>query len=127
MRVCTVRRAEPKEDLWRVEVENWQSDVKPGQLLEQVRGPNDAQVTIWDVLAEEDENTLILGPLRPTDREVKILPGDGLDACVGGLASHLGLGDVIAFLTKSVGIQPCLACEERRQKLNRLFPNVLRR
>lgn len=125
MRVCTVLKAEAHEDLWRVSVQDWQSDVKPGQFLEQVRGPEDTQVMIWEVLAEEDENTLILGKVRKGDAE--LLPGDGLDACIGGVASHLGLGDVIATMTKAVGIQPCAACEERRLKLNRLFPKVLKR
>lgn len=125
MRICTVRRAEAHEDLWRVEGQDWLSDARPGQYLEQVRGPEETQIMIWEVLAEEDENTIILGKVRQGDAE--LLPGDGLDACIGGVGSHLGLGDVIAFMTKAVGIQPCPACDERRKKLNRLFPKVVKR
>ena len=33
-----------------------------------------------------------------------------------------GLGDTIAKITKAVGIKPCKPCEERRKKLNTLFP-----
>jgi hypothetical protein len=33
-----------------------------------------------------------------------------------------GLGDVIAGITKAVGIEPCESCEKRRDKLNKLFP-----
>jgi len=32
-----------------------------------------------------------------------------------------GLGDVIANITNSVGIEPCQGCEERQFTLNRLF------
>ena len=32
-----------------------------------------------------------------------------------------GLGDVIANITNSVGIEPCLGCKERQFGLNRLF------
>jgi len=34
-----------------------------------------------------------------------------------------GLGDIIASLTKKVGIQPCKGCKERRDWLNTKFPN----
>jgi hypothetical protein len=33
-----------------------------------------------------------------------------------------GLGDVIATITKAVGIEPCEGCKERQNALNRLFP-----
>jgi|GWRWMinimDraft_12_1066020.scaffolds.fasta_scaffold07209_2 predicted NodU family carbamoyl transferase len=33
-----------------------------------------------------------------------------------------GLGDVIATVTEAVGIQPCDGCNERKLKLNKLFP-----
>lgn len=33
-----------------------------------------------------------------------------------------GAGDMVARMTKAVGIQPCAPCEKRRQKLNRLLP-----
>lgn len=38
-----------------------------------------------------------------------------------------GAGDVVAAVTKLVGIQPCEACEERRQKWNTLFPNKIKK
>lgn len=33
-----------------------------------------------------------------------------------------GLGDVVADITKAVGIEPCEGCKERQFTLNRLFP-----
>lgn len=33
-----------------------------------------------------------------------------------------GLGDVVASITKFVGIKPCEECEKRRAKLNSMFP-----
>lgn len=33
-----------------------------------------------------------------------------------------GLGDIIKRLTSAVGVKPCSKCEERRKKLNVLFP-----
>lgn len=41
--------------------------------------------------------------------------------------ARMGMGDVIAAGTKAVGIKPCKPCEQRRQKLNGLFPNFWRR
>jgi hypothetical protein len=32
-----------------------------------------------------------------------------------------GLGDVIAQMTKAIGIKPCGSCEERRKLLNKLI------
>ena len=37
---------------------------------------------------------------------------------VPGMQRGIGLGDVIAGLTKALGIQPCNACERRRRWLN---------
>jgi hypothetical protein len=33
-----------------------------------------------------------------------------------------GLGDMIASITSAVGIEPCGACERRKEALNRYFP-----
>jgi hypothetical protein len=33
-----------------------------------------------------------------------------------------GLGDVVAKVTKAVGIKPCGGCKERQKKLNELVP-----
>lgn len=33
-----------------------------------------------------------------------------------------GLGDVIKSVTNAVGIETCAECEERRKKLNKMFP-----
>ncbi len=33
-----------------------------------------------------------------------------------------GVGDVVAQLTKAVGIRPCGKCTQRRNKLNSIFP-----
>lgn len=33
-----------------------------------------------------------------------------------------GLGDVVAKVTKKVGIEPCEPCQRRRQWLNKYFP-----
>ena len=32
-----------------------------------------------------------------------------------------GIGDTVAKVTKTVGIEPCQACEERRQRWNEKF------
>lgn len=37
-----------------------------------------------------------------------------------------GLGDVVATVTKFVGIEPCQACKERQAKWNTLFPTRLK-
>lgn len=34
----------------------------------------------------------------------------------------VGFGDTVAKAAKMVGIKPCGGCEERRKKLNRMFP-----
>lgn len=33
-----------------------------------------------------------------------------------------GAGDVVAAITRAVGIKPCGGCKRRQQKLNQLFP-----
>lgn len=33
-----------------------------------------------------------------------------------------GVGDVVAKVTKAVGIKPCAPCQKRRQWLNKYFP-----
>lgn len=33
-----------------------------------------------------------------------------------------GLGDHLAAVTKKLGIEPCEGCDQRRQKLNTMFP-----
>jgi len=33
-----------------------------------------------------------------------------------------GLGDMIASITTAIGIEPCAACERRKQALNKAFP-----
>jgi len=33
-----------------------------------------------------------------------------------------GVGDVVAKMTKAVGIRPCGRCAQRREKLNSIFP-----
>jgi hypothetical protein len=33
-----------------------------------------------------------------------------------------GVGDVVAKVTKAVGIKPCPPCQKRRQWLNKYFP-----
>lgn len=33
-----------------------------------------------------------------------------------------GLGDVVANLTKAVGVKPCGGCQKRQEALNRLVP-----
>jgi len=38
------------------------------------------------------------------------------------MAKSKGIGDVIANVTKAIGIEPCKGCEKRRNTLNRLFP-----
>lgn len=38
-----------------------------------------------------------------------------------GLQRQVGLGDVVAGMTKAVGIQPCGGCKRRQAALNRLL------
>lgn len=33
-----------------------------------------------------------------------------------------GAGDVVAAITRAVGIKPCGGCKRRQEKLNQLFP-----
>lgn len=33
-----------------------------------------------------------------------------------------GLGDAIATVTTAIGIEPCDSCNQRKEKLNKLFP-----
>ena len=33
-----------------------------------------------------------------------------------------GIGDVIARMTKAVGIAPCDSCKKRQESLNKMFP-----
>lgn len=133
MRIGTVRRVRIVEEFWHVTVGDWKSDLQAGQLIEQVRG--EESMLVWEVLAE-NEDSLVLSPTTmnapngfpvPTQNKPDLKPGDHFDACVGGRLSHLGLGDLIAKATKAVGFEPCEGCEERRKKLNRLFPKIVRR
>ena len=45
----------------------------------------------------------------------------------GHSCTHMGMGDVIARGTKALGIKPCSPCEERRRRLNGMFPNFWRK
>ena len=38
-----------------------------------------------------------------------------------------GLGDVVAKVTKKLGIKECGGCKERRKKLNKIVPNPFKR
>ncbi len=40
---------------------------------------------------------------------------------VPGLKQRVGLGDVVAGVTRAVGIKPCLPCKRRQAALNRLL------
>lgn len=133
MRAGVIRQAVEVEGLWRVDLSNIEYEVSANQLVEQLRG--EESLAVWEVLGEQG-SSLVLGPtgqgltdgfLTPRAGPVELQVGDALDFCVGGRVSHLGLGDVIAGITKAVGIAPCQACEERRQKLNRLFPKFIRK
>ena len=33
-----------------------------------------------------------------------------------------GLGDIVKRLTNAVGVKTCSKCEERRKKMNKMFP-----
>lgn len=133
MQVGVVQRAVEVEGFWRVEVVAGEYEVAANQLVEQIR--EGSSLVVWEVVQEEG-STLVLDEtglrlvngilMSHTGRE-ELRPGDVLDVCVGGRVAHLGLGDVIAGVTKAIGIEPCQGCEERRQKLNRLFPKVLKK
>lgn len=34
---------------------------------------------------------------------------------------EIGLGDAISYLTSSVGIKPCTACQQRAERLNQML------
>ena len=133
MRVGKVRTVREVEGFWQATIAPGAVEVSAGQLVEQVRGSE--SVLVWEVVGEKGP-TLVLAPTTmnapdgfpvPTSNTPDLKPGDDLDLCVGGRYTHLGLGDVIAKATKALGFEPCAGCEERRQKLNRLFPNVMKR
>ena len=43
--------------------------------------------------------------------------------CAHYLGTARGLGDVVASVTKSVGLTPCGGCQQRREALNKIAPN----
>lgn len=45
----------------------------------------------------------------------------------GPSPSHYGAGDLIAKVTKAVGISGCAECEKRRVRANRALPRVMKR
>lgn len=42
-------------------------------------------------------------------------------------AEFYGAGDLVAGLTKAIGVDPCSGCERRRAAMNRMFPKVWKR
>ncbi len=40
---------------------------------------------------------------------------------VPGMQRQVGLGDVVAGVTRAVGVQPCGGCKQRQAMLNRLL------
>lgn len=49
------------------------------------------------------------------------LPPPQVRIPVPGVSEAVGLGDVVAKVTKAVGIKPCVPCAKRRARLNRLI------
>lgn len=134
MRIGMIQTAQQAEDYWRVTLDPWENDVKAGQMVVQTR--HDQNLSLWEVVAETDECLVLSAvgsigsasvPARTTRQMAELKKGDGLDAFVGGRHTHLGLGDIIAGVTSALGIPPCEGCKKRQEKLNRLFPNVLKR
>ena len=41
---------------------------------------------------------------------------------VRGCCKSRGLGDTVAKITRKLGIEPCVKCKKRQQKLNEMFP-----
>lgn len=41
---------------------------------------------------------------------------------VEDIKHSVGVGDIIAAVTKSVGIETCVDCLERKEKFNKMFP-----
>jgi hypothetical protein len=65
---------------------------------------------------------------RPPDDPRTYPPGDG--GTVYGSSGitrydikqkHIGLGDMIKYITSAIGIKPCAGCQKRAEQLNRLF------
>lgn len=48
---------------------------------------------------------------------------EGCAACPHYRGPARGLGDVVANVTKAVGIRPCGGCQKRREALNEIVPN----
>lgn len=69
------------------------------------------EITTIEVTTE-----IVATDANPTDSaETVILPQEGEKQVSG-------VGDVIKAITTAIGITPCSECEERRKKLNRMFP-----
>ena len=72
-------------------------------------------------------NELIVGDPTETTIEstTEINPTDSAETVIlpqKGEKQVSGVGDVIKAITTAIGITPCSECEERRKKLNRMFP-----
>lgn len=52
----------------------------------------------------------LIGEIREDNKKLAELAG----------SQGVGVGDLVAKLTKAFGIKPCSACEQRRKVLNRL-------
>lgn len=62
--------------------------------------------------------------LAPTETDITILIREIQDCENAG--NYLALGDRVKGLTALFGLEPCEACEARRQRLNQLLPRPSR-
>lgn len=59
---------------------------------------------------EKVVSSTLIGEIREDNKKLAKLAGE----------QGVGVGDLVANLTKAFGIKPCSACEQRKKVLNRL-------
>jgi len=54
-------------------------------------------------------------------------PGATVDGFAVQHQHYYGAGDVVAGMTRALGVKPCTPCEARQQAMNRWMPRVFKR
>lgn len=112
-----------ENQVWSVKAA-WDERLRSGTMVEQHR--DGQQLTTWVVHQAPDSKgwAQLWGDAPDGDLDLRV--GDQLlvDA---DLPKDVGVGDVIAQVTRAFGIPPCGGCEERRRWLNEHLPKLYRR
>jgi hypothetical protein len=84
------------------------------------------QLTTWVVHQAPDDNgwAQLWGDAPNEDLDLRI--GDRL-LVEADLPRTMGVGDVVAQVTRAFGIPPCGGCKKRRDWLNKHLPKLYRR